>query len=63
MKALAALSLLSCLALQDPVDLKVGDAAPSFQAQDESGALWKSADHIGKHIVVVYFFPASFTGG
>lgn len=63
MKALAALGMLSCLALQDRVDLKVGDAAPAFEAQDDTGKLWKSADHVGKHILVVYFFPASFTGG
>lgn len=47
----------------DPVDLKVGDAAPSFQAKDDTGAEWKSADHVGKKIIVVYFYPADFTGG
>ncbi|MDB5346918.1 MAG: alkyl hydroperoxide reductase/Thiol specific antioxidant/Mal allergen [Schlesneria sp.] len=47
----------------DPVDLKVGDAAPTFHAKDDTGAAWKSADHIGKKIVVVYFYPADFTGG
>src|SRR5712675_1728769 len=48
---------------QDKVDLKVGDAAPSFSAKDDTGADWKSADHVGKKILVVYFYPASFTGG
>ncbi len=47
----------------DAVDLKVGDAAPTFQAKDETGADWKSTDHVGKKIVVVYFYPADFTGG
>lgn len=47
----------------ESVDLKVGDAAPTFQAKDDTGADWKSADHIGKKIVVVYFYPADFTGG
>ena len=47
----------------DAVDLKVGDAAPVFQAKDDTGADWKSADHVGKKIVVVYFYPADFTGG
>src|SRR5262249_39394556 len=46
-----------------PVDLKVGDKAPAFQAQDDTGKLWKSADHVGKKIMVVYFYPADFTGG
>jgi peroxiredoxin Q/BCP len=62
MKSLLAVVLLA-LPLQDKVDLKVGDAAPSFSAKDDTGADWKSADHVGKRIVVVYFYPASFTGG
>jgi peroxiredoxin Q/BCP len=45
------------------VDLKVGDKAPAFQATDDQGNTWKSGEHIGKRIVVVYFFPADFTGG
>ena len=61
MKALLALSLLA-LVPQDK-DLNVGDAAPAFEAKDDTGKDWKSADHVGKKIVVVYFYPASFTGG
>ena len=45
------------------LDLKVGDAAPAFAGTDDQGKPWKSADHIGKHIVVVYFYPADLTGG
>ncbi|HTN01054.1 MAG TPA: peroxiredoxin, partial [Planctomycetaceae bacterium] len=45
------------------VDLKVGDAAPKFEVQDDSGKAWSSADHFGKKIVVVYFYPADMTGG
>lgn len=63
MKALLAFALLAALPAQDKVDLKVGDAAPSFAAKDDTGADWKSADHVGKKILVVYFYPASFTGG
>jgi len=55
---------LAAAAQQDkPVDLKVGDAAPVFEATDDQGKAWKSADHVGKKAVVVYFFPAAFTGG
>jgi peroxiredoxin Q/BCP len=51
-------------ALQDPaVDLKVGDPAPKFELLDDAGKPWKSEDHVGKKIVVLYFYPASFTGG
>lgn len=43
--------------------VKVGDAAPTFQATDDQGKPWKSSDHVGKKIVVVYFYPADLTGG
>jgi thioredoxin-dependent peroxiredoxin len=62
MKTAILLSLLGLFA-QDKVDLKVGDAAPAFEAKDDTGKDWKSADHVGKKIVVVFFFPAAFTGG
>ncbi len=50
---------------QDVVNtvVNVGDNAPSFQAMDDSGKLWKSEEHIGKKVVVVYFYPADLTGG
>lgn len=44
-------------------DLKVGDKAPAFSAQDEAGKDWKSSDFVGKKIIVVYFYPADMTGG
>lgn len=47
----------------DPVDLKVGDAAPVFEVDDDSGKPWKSSEHVGQKIVVVYFYPADLTGG
>ena len=53
MKTLMALGILGALALQDKVDLKVGDAAPAFEAKDDAGKDWKSADHVGKKIIVV----------
>ena len=63
MKTALLLAVLGALTLQDKVDLKVGDAAPAFEAPDDTGKAWKSADHVGKKILVVYFFPAAFTGG
>ena len=45
------------------VDLEVGNVAPAFAGADEQGPEWKSSDHVGKKIVVVYFYPADFTGG
>ena len=62
MKVMIALLLAGAL-VQDKVDVKVGDAAPTFEAKDDAGKDWKSSDHVGKKILVVYFYPASFTGG
>ena len=64
MKPALILTLLASLMPQDkPVDLKVGDAAPKFESVDDSGKAWKSEDHVGKKAVVLFFFPAAFTGG
>jgi thioredoxin-dependent peroxiredoxin len=43
--------------------VNVGDAAPVFQSTDDQGKTWKSADHVGKQVLVVYFYPADLTGG
>jgi peroxiredoxin Q/BCP len=45
------------------VDLQVGDQAPVFEAIDDEGKPFKSADQVGKKFVVVYFYPADFTSG
>ena len=60
-------TLLSCLVLFSfciPVcAVEVGERAPAFEAADDTGKLWKSSDHIGKNILVIYFYPADMTGG
>jgi len=43
--------------------VKVGDTAPSFESVDDSGKTFKSSDVVGKKILVLYFYPADFTGG
>ena len=43
--------------------LKVGDKAPLFAAQDDADQIWNSVDYMGEKIVVVYFYPAAMTGG
>lgn len=45
------------------VCLNEGDAVPEFQAKTATGDVWKSADHVGKKYVVVYFYPADLTNG
>lgn len=51
------------LVMAEDVKLEVGSAAPEFTVKDDTGADWKSSDHFGKKIVVVYFYPADLTGG
>jgi peroxiredoxin Q/BCP len=43
--------------------VKVGDKAPALKGIDENGKSWKSADVVGKKVLVLYFYPADFTGG
>ena len=47
----------------DDKELKVGDKAPTLESVDENGKPWKSSDIVGKKILVLYFYPADFTGG
>lgn len=37
--------------------LAVGDAAPTFSLTDQDGKTFNMADHIGKDILVIYFYP------
>jgi len=46
-----------------PVDLNVGDKAPTFQLRDDNDKTWSSSDHFGKKWVVIYFYPGDFTPG
>jgi peroxiredoxin Q/BCP len=63
MLAVLVLATWTAKAEDKKVDLKVGDPAPVFEAQDDTGKTWKSSDVVGKKILVVYFYPADFTGG
>jgi peroxiredoxin Q/BCP len=61
---LGLLTLGGARAADDPkTELKVGDKAPAFEAKDDQGKDWKSSDHVGKNVIVVYFYPADMTGG
>jgi peroxiredoxin Q/BCP len=44
-------------------ELKVGDKAPEFTVKDDADKDWKLSDHVGKHILVIYFYPGDLTGG
>lgn len=52
------------LADEEPqVDLRVGDEAPLFVTVDDKAEPWNLSDHVGKKVVVLYFYPADFTSG
>jgi peroxiredoxin Q/BCP len=52
-----------CLAGDPYVSLNEGALAPQFEANDDRGKLWRSTDHVGKTMLVVYFYPADMTVG
>jgi thioredoxin-dependent peroxiredoxin len=43
--------------------MKVGDQAPDFELEDETGASRKLADMLASGPVVLYFYPAALTPG
>lgn len=45
-----------------PAVLKPGDAAPPFEAPDETGRVWKLSDFAGKTLVL-WFYPQADTPG
>jgi len=56
---------LTCVGNADALEvtLSEGDVVPMFQAKAADGMVWRSVDHVGKKIIVVYFYPADLTGG
>jgi cytochrome oxidase Cu insertion factor (SCO1/SenC/PrrC family) len=48
--------------MQNPTELKVGDAAPAFALQGSDGKVHKLSDYKGKAVVLAWF-PKAFTGG
>lgn len=42
---------------------KAGDKAPLFTGQDQDGKVFNLSDHVGKKLVLLYFYPKDFTGG
>jgi peroxiredoxin Q/BCP len=43
--------------------LSIGSKAPDFVLRDQEGNGVHFADHIGKKVIVLYFYPKDFTGG
>ena len=42
---------------------KMGDKAPLVEGKDQDGKTWKLADHVGKQVVLLYFYPKDDTPG
>lgn len=42
---------------------KAGDKAPLVEGKDQDGKTWKLSDHLGKEVVLVYFYPRDDTPG
>jgi peroxiredoxin Q/BCP len=42
---------------------KAGDKAPLIEGKDQDGKTWKLADHVGKQVVLLYFYPKDDTPG
>jgi peroxiredoxin len=40
-----------------------GQDAPLFSGRDQDGNLWKLSDHVGKHIIFLYFYPKDDSPG
>ena len=40
--------------------LEVGNLVPDFECLDDQGQIWDSREHVGKKVVVVYFYPSDF---
>lgn len=61
---LCSIALYTCPTFaEEPVELNVGDPAPTFVVQDDEGNDWNSEDHFAEGTTVVYFYPADCTGG
>jgi peroxiredoxin Q/BCP len=40
--------------------VRIGDMPPAFECKDDQGAVWKSNEHFGKKVVVLYFYLGDF---
>lgn len=57
------MGIIAMLGLASAAEVKEGTKAPTFEAQDQNGALVRLADFQGKSSVVLYFYPKDDTPG
>jgi peroxiredoxin Q/BCP len=69
MRTVLALAVATFLSVAPPVlaeeakPLSAGDPAPAFSLPGSDGKTHSLADHAGKRVVVLAWFPKAFTGG
>ena len=52
------------IAASAPVEMPaVGEPILAFEGLNDASQPWKSADHLGQKVIVLYFYPGDFTGG
>jgi len=56
-----AMPLVLFITPQSTFGLSVGDKAPVFDATDDQRQPWKSADHVGRKVMVVFFYVADMS--
>ncbi len=61
--AAAFLSVAAFAVAEEPKPLAAGDPAPAFSLPGSDGKAHALADHAGKRVVVLAWFPKAFTGG
>jgi peroxiredoxin Q/BCP len=44
-------------------EIAVGQPVLAIEGTDDAGQPWRSADHFGQKVIVLYFYPGDFTGG
>lgn len=47
----------------ESIELHAGDPAPDFALPGSDGRTYRLRDAVGKHAVVLAWFPKAFTGG
>lgn len=57
------MGIIAMLGLASAAEVKEGTKAPTFEAQDQNGALVRLVDFQGKSSVVLYFYPKDDTPG
>jgi hypothetical protein len=61
--ATAAVNLAIGRGAGERIELKPGDVAPLFELPGSDGHMYRLADMIGRHAVMIAWFPKAFTGG